>query len=296
MPVGKHCGFVQFVRKADAERAIEQMQAFPIGGSRIRLSWGRSQCSFPFCFAFTFSSDWVFADKAAQAAAQAAQSTALQAHIQPQIPAAAVPQMTADQALQLLQRLGLTGLLENQQNPGLQSSESHSSDLSSTSTFSGGYEQGNPRFTSGMMEPRQNRSQKDSNFSPFSPDPNMYEKVDLIPRNYAPGASFGGLHAHEPRIIDGGNISPSSSMPNGMHRFGSGYLAETRRREPISRPNSGTPTGLDKVYDPMADLNGTLASLDLDQSTWRTSRDDHYESFPQYRTAASPPKHSSASP
>lgn len=278
VPVGKHCGFVQFVRKADAERAIEQMQAFPIGGSRIRLSWGRSQY------------------KAAQAAAQAAQSTALQAHIQPQIPAAAVPQMTADQALQLLQRLGLTGLLENQQNPGLQSSESHSSDLSSTSTFSGGYEQGNPRFTSGMMEPRQNRSQKDSNFSPFSPDPNMYEKVDLIPRNYAPGASFGGLHAHEPRIIDGGNISPSSSMPNGMHRFGSGYLAETRRREPISRPNSGTPTGLDKVYDPMADLNGTLASLDLDQSTWRTSRDDHYESFPQYRTAASPPKHSSASP
>ena len=44
VPVGKHCGFVQFVRKADAERAIEQMQGFPIGGSRIRLSWGRSQC------------------------------------------------------------------------------------------------------------------------------------------------------------------------------------------------------------------------------------------------------------
>jgi hypothetical protein len=44
VPVGKHCGFVQFVRKADAERAIESMQGFPIGGSRIRLSWGRSQC------------------------------------------------------------------------------------------------------------------------------------------------------------------------------------------------------------------------------------------------------------
>ena len=47
VPVGKHCGFVQFVRKADAERAIEKMQGFPVGGSRIRLSWGRSQCS---CF------------------------------------------------------------------------------------------------------------------------------------------------------------------------------------------------------------------------------------------------------
>lgn len=46
VPVGKHCGFVQFVRKPDAERAIEKMQGFPIGGSRIRLSWGRSQCKF----------------------------------------------------------------------------------------------------------------------------------------------------------------------------------------------------------------------------------------------------------
>ncbi|KAL0576960.1 hypothetical protein V5O48_005031 [Marasmius crinis-equi] len=60
VPVGKNCGFVQFVRKADAEKAIEKMQGFPIGGSRIRLSWGRSQY------------------KAAQAAAQAAQAAAMQ--------------------------------------------------------------------------------------------------------------------------------------------------------------------------------------------------------------------------
>jgi len=44
VPGGKNCGFVQFVRKADAEMAIKKMQGFPIGGSRIRLSWGRSQC------------------------------------------------------------------------------------------------------------------------------------------------------------------------------------------------------------------------------------------------------------
>ncbi|KAJ7681933.1 hypothetical protein DFH06DRAFT_284411 [Mycena polygramma] len=68
VPVGKHCGFVQFVKKADAERAIEKMQGFPVGGSRIRLSWGRSQY------------------KAAQAAAQAAQAAALAAA------AAAAPQ------------------------------------------------------------------------------------------------------------------------------------------------------------------------------------------------------------
>ncbi|KAG8879845.1 RRM protein [Tulasnella sp. 332] len=55
IPPGKGCGFVQFVKKADAEAAIEGLQGFPIGGGRVRLSWGRSQ-----------------SDKAAQAAAQAA--------------------------------------------------------------------------------------------------------------------------------------------------------------------------------------------------------------------------------
>lgn len=59
IPPGKGCGFVQFVQKADAERAIERMQGFPIGGGRIRLSWGRSQ-----------------GDKAAAAAAQAVAQTA----------------------------------------------------------------------------------------------------------------------------------------------------------------------------------------------------------------------------
>ncbi|ESK93617.1 mrna binding post-transcriptional regulator [Moniliophthora roreri MCA 2997] len=59
VPIGKNCGFVQFVRKADAQRAIEGMQGFPIAGSRIRLSWGRSQY------------------KAAQAAAQAAHAAAV---------------------------------------------------------------------------------------------------------------------------------------------------------------------------------------------------------------------------
>ncbi|KAF8145484.1 hypothetical protein K438DRAFT_544922 [Mycena galopus ATCC 62051] len=105
VPVGKHCGFVQFVRKADAERAIEKMQGFPVGGSRIRLSWGRSQY------------------KAAQAAAQAAQAAAL-AQVQAQPPTPVVPGnaananggggitpamlegMTHDQAVALLQKFG----------------------------------------------------------------------------------------------------------------------------------------------------------------------------------------------
>ena len=44
IPPNKGCGFVQFVRRQDAELAIAKMHDFPIHGkSRIRLSWGRSQ-------------------------------------------------------------------------------------------------------------------------------------------------------------------------------------------------------------------------------------------------------------
>lgn len=44
IPPNKGCGFVQFLRRPDAELAIAKMHDFPIHGkSRIRLSWGRSQ-------------------------------------------------------------------------------------------------------------------------------------------------------------------------------------------------------------------------------------------------------------
>ncbi len=43
IPPGKGCGFVQFVSRQSAELAISQMHGYPVGNSRIRLSWGRSQ-------------------------------------------------------------------------------------------------------------------------------------------------------------------------------------------------------------------------------------------------------------
>jgi hypothetical protein len=43
IPPGKGCGFVKFVQRHAAEMAINQMQGYPIGNSRVRLSWGRSQ-------------------------------------------------------------------------------------------------------------------------------------------------------------------------------------------------------------------------------------------------------------
>lgn len=41
VPPGKGCGFVKFIERKDAENAIEGLHGFVIGGSRIRLSWGR---------------------------------------------------------------------------------------------------------------------------------------------------------------------------------------------------------------------------------------------------------------
>ncbi|KAI8880922.1 RNA-binding domain-containing protein [Backusella circina FSU 941] len=43
IPTGKNCGFVQYTSRSAAEQAIEQMNGFLIGSSRIRLAWGRSQ-------------------------------------------------------------------------------------------------------------------------------------------------------------------------------------------------------------------------------------------------------------
>ncbi len=43
IPPGKGCGFIRFDKREDAEAAIAGMQGFQIGGSRVRLSWGRAQ-------------------------------------------------------------------------------------------------------------------------------------------------------------------------------------------------------------------------------------------------------------
>ncbi|XP_008806741.2 polyadenylate-binding protein RBP45 [Phoenix dactylifera] len=42
IPVGKHCGFVQFANRPCAEEALLMLQGTQLGGQNIRLSWGRS--------------------------------------------------------------------------------------------------------------------------------------------------------------------------------------------------------------------------------------------------------------
>jgi hypothetical protein len=209
--------------------------------------------------------------------------------------------MSPEQAIQLLQRLGLAGVLDGHSNavPETRSNEHSTNNSFGEGNASGGFDRDEkPRFMSGMMEPRQNRLQKESNFSPFSPDPNLYEKNEKHLRNYP---SFGPspLHSQDSKVVGGpnGNSEKSSLRPpSSSQRFGSSYFDESRRPEaPISRPNSGTPSNGNaqhdgKEHDAISDFNGTLASLDLDSQTmWKSSGGDSYiaDVYAQYKTATS---------
>ncbi|KAI0040643.1 hypothetical protein FA95DRAFT_850605 [Auriscalpium vulgare] len=303
VPVGKHCGFVQFVRKADAERAIEKMQGFPIGGSRIRLSWGRSQY------------------KAAQAAAQAAQAAALQASVPGPSTGPHLQQpLSAEQAIQLLQKFGYVAPGTGQSGPSMEALGQLAIDedglrslLAAAQGESGAPVPSFEAFTQGSFatggagsgssaDLRTPRSHLSSTFSPFSPDPNMFEenrardpalqpKLEMVHavKNYAPG--FGSIVGHEggsgktspPAPPQHSARPPSVSQRYSYHLEHQGVpFSKPPLTTPISRPPSSSKrTSPRREYfheqDPIQDLNGTLASLDLDHahpaSAWHNSRD-----------------------
>ena len=149
------------------------------------------------------------------------------------------------------------------------------------------------RSPMGPEEHHHIRSQLHSAFSPFSPDPNayMFDKrgsVDLVTADSLSQT----LNPFPPRFDSGGNtISDRPNGPilasNGCHQYGPYFDASNRsvepsrpssHQEPVSRPTSthtpsqGRPSRHDthEEQDPIHDLNGTLASLDLDsRSPWR---------------------------
>jgi hypothetical protein len=297
VPVGKHCGFVQFVRKADAERAIEKMQGFPIGGSRIRLSWGRSQCgSIFFIYLPTLIYD-LNVDKAAQAAAQAAHAAALQAHLQSQMVSPRGTPITMEQTVQLLQQMQLAGLLppgaggdvQSQQNQAQTQSMASQNDgspqnvvfstrdINNTSPFgvqpAGG-------FGGDIHTPRAGIS---TSFSPFSPDPNLFHGGDLSsgaapkkpgPLLYHPSSTTGfaqGFGSGPALPHDASNTMGANGKVTTPHYA---IYHEKTTTTTISRPPSGSLSGSherqeyfempEHEHDLIMDLNGTLASLDLD--------------------------------
>ncbi|KAF8645477.1 hypothetical protein AX16_007762 [Volvariella volvacea WC 439] len=297
VPVGKHCGFVQFVRKADAERAIEKMQGFPIGGSRIRLSWGRSQY------------------KAAQAAAQAAQAAALQA----QYNSGPTPlgAMSQEQALQLLQKFAMSSYvgasgMNAGASAGLSSGISRNTDAGPTPyDFSS-----NPFIVRQDNHPFPQESQRPQPvFSPFSPDPatqgsdadhrqpvaaSRSESLPQLSKGFA--STFYPNQSTDLKLNNAnasGNlnrVSPTSTRPPSATRYGS-YLEPSnssfqvgrRPESSISRPSSGSTGRNDRDntqdLDTLQDLNGTLASLDLDRDNrpWR-SPTEGTTAISQFRT------------
>ncbi|GLB34219.1 putative RNA recognition motif contatinign protein [Lyophyllum shimeji] len=297
VPVGKHCGFVQFVRKADAERAIEKMQGFPVGGSRIRLSWGRSQY------------------KAAQAAAQAAQAAALQSQFAAQAMPPAPNMMTQEQAIQLLQKLNLTGYLDNVPNILSDRPNVNASAFSSTASDGvygdgkiqeavlGTREEGSHMFGTyapNGFQPRPEIHRTQSSFAPFSPDPNAYmsemkhrdsfSRSEMLPhpsKAYAPGffpPQTQDLKVNT-NVASTDKTSPTATRPASATRFNNfldssnsfgGNRVPGRPEVTISRPPSGqtgqTSAPESQELDAMHDLNGTLASLDLDRDRpWKAT-------------------------
>lgn len=294
------------------------MQGFPIGGSRIRLSWGRSQCMRPFLHIIILTN--YLSDKAAQAAAQAAQAAAFQAQLQTQLQAqlaSSQVSLSSEQTLQLLQKLGVNGA-NVAGNPDLPmaaelgfggsatSDEKFRTSLtnqirSDAHTLYDSYATCFPaRSPVGLEATNQHhpiRPQFHSSFSPFSPDPNAYMldnrkrgSVDLVTAD----SSSQTLNSFPPtldsNVLDGTTIAdrPSGLLrtSNGCHPYGyfDGPIRpvepsrSSSRQELVSRPTSSQTSSQGRSgrhdahgeQDPIHDLNGTLASLDLDsRSPWR---------------------------
>lgn len=143
---------------------------------------------------------------------------------------------------------------------------------------------------------QQIRSQLHLSFSPFSPDPNAYMlddrkrgPVDLVTADSLSQT----LNTFPPKfdsgMLDGNTIADRPNGPlrpsnNGCHQYGLHFDGSNRpvepsrsssRQEPVSRPTSSQTSsqgrsGRHEEQGPIHDLNGMLASLDLDsKSPWR---------------------------
>lgn len=244
------------------------------------------------------SSDVFNADKAAQAAAQAAQAAALQAHLQSQMVSPRGTPLTMEQAVQLLQQMQFGGIFPPASSSDVQSQRNQSQpqptappndealrnvvfstrDTNGTSPFAlpptGG-------FGGDMRTPRVGLS---TSFSPFSPDPSLFHGDDLpsgpVPKKpetllYHPPSSTGfaqgfGSGPVVPHDV-GNTMGANGKITN--PRYAAFYDKPTAAT--ISRPPSGSLNRShpeqqeyfempEPEHDVITDLNGTLASLDLD--------------------------------
>lgn len=247
----------------------------------------------------------LFADKAAQAAAQAAQAAAFQAQYQTQATAQNVPSLTPEQAIQLLEKFGLTNMLNPATSTATNGNQEPLAGIISDAT--GNRIGANNPFTPSMFGLQQGGgSSSGSAFSPFSPDPN-YLGEGMKPEdahNAAQSQAFSNVSkAYSPWYNPtqdekvpsaNGKISPTTLQtirpPSAAQRFNS-LLGEassalpfpngraSSRQEITLRPDlsrRGSQQlqehfgGHEHEQDPIQDLNGTLASLDLNSpAMWK---------------------------
>ena len=226
-------------------------------------------------------------DKAAQAAAQAAQAAALENQYASPAPGA----ITQEQALHLLQKFSLQNYPS-----GYDSSEIENALLNNGYSGLNGEQKIKREEISSGMKPRSEMHRPPSNFSPFSPDPNnLYTSMESVRRDsgnsfsrleslphpskaYAPG--FYPLPSQELKLnttLGGsqGKVSPTTGRPSSATRYGFSETVDPpinrapgRVEGPISRPSSGQTSEIQEA-GLMHDLNGTLASLELDRS-WKS--------------------------
>lgn len=293
VPAQKHCGFVQFVKKADAERAIEHMNGYSIGGSRIRLSWGRSHC-----MSADFMS-WVevlilYSDKAqvaAQAAAmqkleesaqRAAQAAAATSASPPPPPLTPVPapqqkpamvQITLEQ-YEAFQAKMKAEILEREEEPtqdrrqapntNAHWGQDHDSRIYMANASNDGVNV-NPgeQMSFEQFEAQQRLASRQNSFSTF--DPSMFGASAQRSGSFADGQRFSsafggaGLSAsqHAPTNATGGNPN-SRSSPTG-YQFGVPSRPVTIKRPPSREKTSE-----------IEDVGGMLAHLNMDQ--WKTPK------------------------
>jgi hypothetical protein len=268
-------------------------------------------------------------DKAAQAAAQAAQTAAMQSHYQPppmQTPSPPVPQqqaqpnITGEQAIEILQKLGLSNLLTQSNlasdsgiisrlNPppgggGIPFRDDESV-RSSVDLFPHYRNQG-----VGSIEASNLRPPLPTSFSPFSPDLRMHvDDRKMNQDGLRPNKSFSPAIGGDPSNLPlSGKASPVGSGSGSRTgtgattpRYGPFFDASANQFFPrsSSRQDSNASTHRDSPtrnlspgrsefdgQDPIHDLNGTLASLDLDNNS---------QSIPTFRKAVGSPTDSTSS-
>lgn len=272
-------------------------------------------------------------DKAAQAAAQAAQTTVTQLAPPPPVD----HQISSDQVLELFQKLGFTGTPERLSEllPGFRKLNSPSENLfpdntseGSTTTYTRNPSPPNvpltqpsntfaaapsfptrpslPVLPTGMLEPRQNRSQIVSSFSPFSPDPNpSYNDISKqreesygegIPRSASMFMPGQGSHQVNPDSSSG-HISTTSMRPQAIQRYHS-FLDEPARAYEISHANGrkdttiSRPTSSGHAERDRGQDRNSFTSREVDTRVWRKSS----ESLSQFQRNQGPISRSTPSP